>query len=283
MSVTDDDFLGAMQVGDDGVTFAHDLAADDDQPQGAAPPAPTLEEKLAAAEARLEKYKALDSFAEALERDPSKIYDMRAAAEGRRTALPGLTEHDAPKPPDNTPKTIEEAIARLPEAERLKLRQSAIDEPEMYGARLADISRQMAESNIANSAQPIVDATVAGAIQNFKLSHASEPIYRHAEAFFEAEMDDFDRKAFYQLPEAKRKRELELRWAAAKARAYDAAAAKAAPRQSPRNLGAGSGNAGGGTTMRRDVPKTTDSLLTLAGRAGLKPGQLEAIMKGLDA
>jgi hypothetical protein len=278
MSATDEDFLGALQVGDDGVTFAQDLAGEgeSDTPPGEQQPK-TVEEQLAEANERLKKYKALDFMADALERDPSKIHDVRGALEGRRAPV----EHvDPPKPPDNAPKTIAEAIERLTPEQRAKLDETAVSEPAKYGAMMADLSRQMAEQSIATSAAPIIEATVDSAIANFKLSKSSDSTYKFAAPHFEEEMSDFDKRQFYQMTPAKRTRELELRWGMAEAKVLRKGL-NAAPR-SPRNVGGGGGG-GGSAPVRSGGPgKVPDDIARLAALSGLKPGQVEKIWKEVE-
>jgi hypothetical protein len=266
-----------MQVGDDGVTFASSLGGEEEaQGEPAAPKTLTAEEKLVEAEAKLAKYKSLDFLADALERDPSRIHDFRDAAEGKRRE-PSLTEQPVHRQQPTGPKTLLEAVKAMTPEKRAEL--EAMDQIEREAA-MADLAQQMSLNTFADASRPIIDATVMNAINAFKLSRSSEPIAPAAAKYFDAEMGDFDRSTFYQLSEAQRTRQLELRWNSAKAKAYDAAAAKATPR-SPRNLGAG--GAGGGTPMRQPSYKASAELNELIARSGLKPEQAARILKEVAA
>ena len=284
MSELDDDFLSRLKVDDAGVTFADSLGGEGGLPSGAPAaeaPALTTEQELEAARKQLARYKSLDAIADALERDPGKIYEVRDALDGKRREA-GLTEHATPPPPKpQGPRTVLEAIQALPEADREKLNIMAQEKPAEYQAALADLSAKIQIQQFADASRPIVDASVQSSIRDFKLSKAGDPLYRHAEANFDREMADFDRTSFYQMPDGQRQRQLELRWMAAKAAAYDAAAAKSTPR-GPRNVGGG-GGAGGGSTSRVQAALASDDLKELAARSGLKPGQLEAIMREVSA
>ena len=218
----------------------------------------TGQEHFADANERLKKYKALDFMADALERDPSKIHDVRGALEGRRPE-----RHDpAPPapPPNNGPKTVYEAVKAMPADKRAEL--DAMDPVEREAA-MADLAQQLAERSIANSTAPIVEATVDSAIANFKLSKASDQTYKFAASHFDEEMSDFDKRQFYQMTPEGRKRELELRWGMAEAKVLRSSLAKSTPR-SPRNVGGGGGGGGGSAPSRSGpsgkIPRTWHGL-----------------------
>ena len=250
---------------------------------GGEPKTLTDAEKIAALEGQVARYKSLDFLADALEKDPSKIHDLRATAEGRMRE-PSLTEHPTPTPPaPKGPKTVLEAIQMLPQEKRDELNTLASEKPAEYQAALADLSAQIHLKQFAVESQPIIDATVANAINQFKAGKSADPLYKHAMPYFEREMADFDRSTFYQLPEAQRTRQMELRWSSAKAAAYDAAAAKRA-QPGARNLGGGGGAGGGGNgSLKTPLAEPSDAIAELAARSGLKPGQLEAIRKSVGA
>lgn len=270
----------------DNITFADDLTdtgggtATTELGGDAEPKVLTPEEKIAALEGQVARYKSLDFLADALEKDPSKIHDLRASVDGR-IKEPSLTEHPTAVEQPKGPKTVLEAIQMLPQEKRDELNTLASEKPAEYQAALADLSAQIHLRQFATASQPIVDATVANAIAQFKSGKSVEAIFKHALPYFEREMADFDRTTFYQLPEAQRTRQMELRWSSAKASAYDTAAAKRA-QPGARNLGGG-GGAGGGGSMKTVVEPASDAIAELAARSGLKPGQLEAIRKSIEA
>lgn len=247
---------------------------------GGEPQQLTPEEENTKLKAQIERYKSLDFLADALEKDPSKIHDLRATAEGKIVDR-SLTEHTTPAAPVNTgPKSVLEAIRMLPKEKQDELNALAAEKPAEYQAALADLSAQIHLTQFATASQPIVDATVHTAIEQFKSAKSTDPIYRHALPYFDREMKDFDRATFYQMAEAQRTRQMELRWSSAKAAAYDAAAAKR-QQTNPRTLGGGGGGNGGGS-LKTTPDAPSDAIAELAARSGLKPGQLEKIQKEIE-
>lgn len=235
----------------------------------------TVEEQLAEANTRLGRYKSLDFLADELEKNPDKIHDVRAAITGKRVER-GLTEHDTPplREEKKGPKTLLEAIQQMPKEQREKLETLRTESPLEYDAALADIAANMRVESFARASQPIIDQTVTNAIKDFKGDKAGEAIYKHALPYFDQEMRDFDRDQFYGMTETARNRQLELRWSAAKAKAYDTAAEKRRP-TTPRNTGpsngGGSGGGSGGSFAREratDLESNT-ALAELAERSGI--------------
>ncbi len=217
------------------------MAEEDDQVAQAAAALNAEMEELRTKAKRLD---ALGDIPDKLEADPSKIYNLRAALEGRFEDPDRGHQRQQP-PPQLTPEQIAE------------LNQQFWNNPAQM---TAEIARQAAAAQIGQAAQqftPYTSATGDLFIDNFKSRKSSDPLYKTILPVFETQIRDINRTALLQMNEGARQRELTLRWDAAAAQVYRKAA-ETAEREKPPNMGTSGG--GGGQTPPQTVfdkdPKT---------------------------
>lgn len=189
------------------------------------------DEELARLREQALKFQPLQSFADALETDPSKIYALQAAMRG--DGPPQQQQYQPP--PQNAPLT-EEQIREL--------NARALQDPARFMAEVAQQAVRNGLSEFAGSASPYITTTAELFIETYKNSKASNPLYKQILPAFEKELRDINKQTLLSMAEGERRRALELRWASAEAAVYRKAAESGGSK--PSNLG--SGGSGGSST-----------------------------------
>jgi len=202
------------------------------------PPAPVEDPaKTAAADefARLkamaDRLRPLQDVADELDADPSKIYAVRAALQGRGP-------QPAVAPPQPLPTLSADQLAQLDEQFR--------ERPAQLTAQAAQLAaRQELDAFYRSVVEPLREASGESLIDNYKAQKAGDPLFKQISAQFDKEIADLDRKALLGAPLAERRRQLDLRYRAATAtvlkQAMDESAAK--QRDTAPTLGSGGGSA----------------------------------------
>jgi len=219
-------------------------------------------ERLKAVAAR---FGPLSSIADALEQDPSRIYAIQAALEGRvPQAAPQSSQQQSA--PQLTPQQMEELDNQM----RMK--------PAETIAALTRIAMDQARREVMADAQPLLGTTADLVVQNFKGRKAAEdPLYRQILPLFDAELRDVGLPTLIQMDPATRMRTLELRWNSAAATVFRKAAVSKQADPPPN-----AGGSGGGTTPPKKGSMANPFLAALAAASGLSEEQMAQIDKELE-
>lgn len=191
-------------------------------------------------------------IADELDADPRRIYDVRAALEGRPLTSPA-------------PATQQNLTADQLEA----LDEQARSKPAQFAAAAADLAaRQQLDTFYKNAMAPIIEASGEGLVDSFKAKKGKDPLYEQIAEQFDKEMSDVDRAALLRAPKKVRDREMALRWDAADAKVLRGAMAESKRKEhdTARNLGSSSGR---GTSSKRTTRLAENpDLLRLARATG---------------
>jgi hypothetical protein len=243
------------------------MADEDDQ---VAQAAAALNAEMEALREKAKRFDALGDIPDRLEADPSKIYNLRAALEGRVDDPNQVHQRQQP-PPQLTQEQINE------------LNQQFWQNPAQMAA---EIARQAAANQIGQAAQqftPYTSATGDLFIDNFKSRKSSDPLFKTILPVFEQQIRDVNRTALLQMNEGARNRELNLRWDAAAAQVYRKAAESAEREKAP-NMGGGSGT--GAPTPPQTVfdkdPKTAALFNKFKGQGLLSDEDMAAILADIE-
>lgn len=193
------------------------------------------------AEKQLEKYQAFRPFIDALEADPSKVYDIRAAlSQGARNTDSNRPPAEAPPAPPS-PERLRELNDRLKSA--------ALDPDADFLGMVAGISSEIADAKVSQfrkDAEPYTKAVGEGYIERFKQTWKEDEnpsIYKEASRVFSDELSRLDYSQLAQMSIQQREYELGLRRDAALGRILRSKVKR--PSQSTANAGRGGGNVGG--------------------------------------
>jgi hypothetical protein len=232
MSTTDDQFQleddpqGSAPDPDEGLT-AEQIAERDRNAEL---------ERGRAAISTLDKFKP---FVEALEKDPSKVFDFRAAVEGKKPAeaAPVITRQEAPQ-------LTEEQLEKI----NAQIQAEWVNNPAAVIKWVQDNANNAAYQRVMTEAQPIIEAVGGTFIESFKrLKKDNDRFYATVLARFEEEVADLGPGVLLNMPAAQRQRELERRWNAAKGEVLDK---KIKPQQTLATSAGGGSGMGGGSNAR---------------------------------
>jgi len=225
--------------------------------------------ELAELRALRAKYKPLEGIAEELETDPSKIYRLRAALEGRYgddNAYSNRPQQQQPAP--LTPEQLAE------------LNRQFYENPAGLTAQIAQEAARRQMNDFANQAGPVVETTADLFIETFKNGKAGEDsLYKQILPEFNKQIHDINRRNFLAKSAAERQRDLELRWQSAAAAVFRKAAA-VKEREEATNIGKGGGSA---APAKKATVFSKDPLVGgLAAQLGLTEEEMAEIQSSID-
>lgn len=169
--------------------------------------------ELATGRAAVETLNKFKPFVDALESDPSKVFDFRAVMEGKKPgdAAPVVTREVAPQ---LTAEQLEDLNA--------KLQAEWVNNPAAVMAWLKNNAKNEALEEFRTAAAPVIDAVGGGFVDAFKrLKKENDRFYPLVLAKFEEEIDDLKPGVMLNMTAAQRNRELDRRWNAAKGEILD--------------------------------------------------------------
>lgn len=211
-----------------------------DETEEASPETPeeqTPEERLKKAEEELEKFRAFQPFVDAIDHDPSKVYDLRAAlANGARVA-------EAPR--EEAPTVDKERLREY----NAKLKEAAIDPDADFLGLVAGVASQIADEKIASfrkDAEPYTKSVGENQVQSFKREWKDDEnpaIYREASRVFDEELARLDFTAIGRLSSADREYQFRTLRDAAVGRVLRAKVKN--PSKGAANIGRGGGTVSG--------------------------------------
>ena len=228
-------------------------------------------QELAELRAMRNKYKPLEGIADELESDPSKIYKLRAALEGRYGS-----DDDYQRRPQQ-----QQQQARLTAEQLAELNRQFYENPAGFAAQIAqEASRRQIEA-FANQAGPVVETTADLFIETFKNGKASEDsLYKQILPEFNKQISDINRRSLLGKTPAERQRDLDLRWQSAAAAVFRKAAA-IKERDEATNIGKGGGS--GATPPKKATVFSKDALVGgLAAQLGLTQEEMDDIQRSID-
>lgn len=228
-------------------------------------PAPTDQDNAVAEElVRLrglsQKFAPLEGIADALDEDPSKIFAIRAALEGRAPAAAPVVQ---PAQQQLTPDQIQ------------ALRNKFDENPLETSAAIGQAAAAAEIAKFFNDAKPYIEATTDNFVELFKnRKAAADKLFKQIEPLFNKELQDVNKGTLLSLPVAERARMLELRWDSASAKVFRKAMESAAA-ATPPNLGGGSGSSG--TAKPKSIFEKDMGVAALAAKLGLTEDEMKAI------
>jgi hypothetical protein len=226
--------------------------------------------ELAELRALRTKYKPLEGIAEELESDPSKIYRLRAALEGRYgddNAYNNRPQQNN-QPPPLTPEQLAE------------LNRQFYENPAGFAAQIAQEAARRQMNDFANQAGPVVETTADLFIETFKNGKAGEDsLYKQILPEFNKQIHDINRRSFLAKSAAERQRDLDLRWQSAAAAVFRKAAS-VKEREEAVNIGKGGGSS---APAKKATVFSKDPLVGgLAAQLGLTEEEMADIQSSID-
>ena len=208
-------------------------------------------DRVAALERDNERLRAFRPILDEIDKDPSKIFDVRAALEGKSRG--GGTDTTVTPPPQMTQEQRDELNRR---ATDLILEGKGLDVVLEVASRLNQERDAQMRPQFEAQAEIVVDRFLS------KHEKALDPkLFRAIESEFEVEMKDLDRASLATMPADRRNAELERRfYAAAGKKLLSKVRSSAASRGGSGGAGGGAIGAGGGSARGGLTQKEKDVL-----------------------
>jgi hypothetical protein len=167
--------------------------------------------ELEDARARLRKFEAFAPFVEKLEADPTKIFDVRAALDGKSQQQPAQPQQPAQQP---NPQLNQAQLKELNE----KLKAAALDPDADFLGFVAGISGEISKAQLAEfqkNTQPYLESAAEAFIDRFKTrweKGVDDPeLFKRAEKIFDEDLAKVNPQDLLGLDPARRDYELSLR------------------------------------------------------------------------
>jgi hypothetical protein len=213
-------------------------------------------------------------FIDALENDPSKVFDFRAVLEGKKPGDPApvVTRDVAPQ---LTAEQLEDLNA--------KLQAEWVNNPAAVMAWLKNNAKNEALEEFRTAAAPVIDAVGGGFVDAFKrLKKENDRFYPLVLAKFEDEIDDLKPGVLLNMTPAQRNRELDRRWNAAKGEVLDKKIKPQTTHATSAGNGTSMGPSGGGKRGEKvvELSETEKGILVRTLGPDLAKKRIAAIESG---